>query len=189
MTDVAVLKIELADIRPPIWRRLVVPTALSLFDLHCVIQGAMGWTDTHLHMFAKGAARYMLPEDDEDDDYLDERRFTLADLADRKGARFDYEYDFGDGWRHRIVVEDLRQAPGEVRPHCTAGRRACPLEDCGGPYAYPEFLATLADPTSPEDEETKEWAGDFDPEAFDIAEANDGIAAAYRPRRGPRGGG
>jgi hypothetical protein len=190
MTAVAVLKVQLADARPPIWRRLVVPTSLTLFELHAVIQGAMGWTDSHLHMFVKGEARYMLPEEDEpDDEYLDERRYTLADLTDRKGARFTYEYDFGDGWEHRITVEDLSEVPGQVEPHCTAGKRARPPEDCGGPFGYAELLETLADPKHPEHREMKEWAGEIDAEAFDLAEANAGIAAAYRHRRKPRGSG
>ncbi|MGQ0802354.1 MAG: IS1096 element passenger TnpR family protein, partial [Actinomycetota bacterium] len=41
------LKITLRDIRPPIWRRLLVPSETSLYELHGHIQTAFGWWDCH----------------------------------------------------------------------------------------------------------------------------------------------
>ena len=137
MQKVLQLKIELADIEPVIWRRIVVPSSLTLTELHAVIQGAMGWQNYHLHMFEIGDKRYEIPEDDgigPEPGYLDERQYKLDDLLSA-GTDVAYEYDFGDGWRHRVVVEDRRDAVARERvPAVIAGERACPPEDCGGPY-------------------------------------------------------
>ncbi len=46
-----VLRIALKRSKPPIWRRVAVPSNISLGRLHVVIQIAMGWTDSHLHQF------------------------------------------------------------------------------------------------------------------------------------------
>ena len=37
------LKVTLRGIRPPVWRRLLVPGRITLGGLHHVIQAAMGW--------------------------------------------------------------------------------------------------------------------------------------------------
>jgi len=56
---------------------------------------------------------------------------------------------------------------------CTAGKRACPPEDCGGIWGYANLLDALADPAHEEHEELLEWAGeDFDPEAFEPKAVN-----------------
>ncbi|NUK18206.1 plasmid pRiA4b ORF-3 family protein, partial [Streptomyces lunaelactis] len=49
------IKVTLADIRPPIWRRLQVPADLTLDRLHLVIQTAMGWENYHMHLFSTPA--------------------------------------------------------------------------------------------------------------------------------------
>lgn len=188
MQKVIQLKIQLADIEPEIWRRIVVPSSLTLTELHAVIQGAMGWRDCHLHMFEIAGKRYEIPENDAlgpEDGCQDERRHKLKNLLS-SGMEFFYVYDFGDDWRHRITVEvqDDTQAGGQV-PGCTAGERACPPEDCGGPYGYPEFLEALNDPDHPEHEDIDEWANGFDPEPFNINQANnliEALCALYRER-------
>ena len=50
--------VTLDGIEPVIWRRLVVPLATTLADLHRILQAAMGWTDSHLHEFDIGGLRY-----------------------------------------------------------------------------------------------------------------------------------
>ena len=42
-------RIELQDIEPLVWRRLLVDGDSTLSKLHHYIQAAMGWTDAHLH--------------------------------------------------------------------------------------------------------------------------------------------
>jgi hypothetical protein len=61
----------------------------------------------------------------------------LADFRFRPRERSRYEYDFGDGWEHVVRVERLLPVEADrVYPVCIGGARACPPEDCGGPWAY-----------------------------------------------------
>jgi len=163
-----------------IWRRIAVPSSLTLFELHVVIQGAMGWDDAHLHMFDISGKRYEIPEDDElgpEPGCIDERIHKLTALLS-EGMTFSYVYDFGDDWQHVIVVEKQESVEsGWIEPHCIAGERACPPEDCGGPFGYPEFLDALSNPDHPEHDERVAWANGFEPEVYSVAQANSLIAA------------
>ena len=99
----------------------------------------------------------------------------------RAGTSFDYTYDFGDNWEHRVTVEKvLDTSPVASLPACVDGRRACPPEDCGGVWGYEELLAILADPSHPEHSERAEWASHWggatlDPEAFDPSQFADNM--------------
>ena len=87
------------------------------------------------------------------------------------GARMLYTYDFGDDWRHEIVVEGIGEPV--QRASCVAGERACPPEDCGGSWGYAEMLAAVNDRAHPEHETFAQWlAEDFDAAAFDEAGVN-----------------
>jgi hypothetical protein len=133
------LKVTLRSVRPPVWRRLQVPSTISLGDLHFVLQAAMGWEDYHLHLFSIGGETYA-------DDRVegpwggrqkDEDRARLDKVAPL-GARLRYEYDFGDGWEHDIVVEKvLPPEPGVTYPRCLTGRRACPRRTAAARGAMP----------------------------------------------------
>jgi hypothetical protein len=104
---------------------------------------------------------------------------TLAEIAPAAGDRLVYEYDFGDGWEHDLLVEKvLEPEPGATYPVCLKGRRACPPEDVGGIWGYAEFLQILGDPDHPEYEERLEWiGGEFDPEEFDVEDVNAALAS------------
>ena len=175
-----VLKIVLEGIRPPIWRRVRVPGDFSLGDLHQVVQTAMGWTGSHLHAFRIGEALYGDPEAGDTElgaEEQDENAVKLEDLGLGSGSAIRYTYDFGDGWEHRIAVEEIvppGDAGREETRHavCLKGKRACPPEDCGGVSGYGAMLEALADPGSEEHETWKEWVGEFDPERFDLEAVN-----------------
>jgi hypothetical protein len=190
MAKAVTLRIRLDGISPPIWRRIVVPGSIPLDGLHALIQAAMGWTDSHLHMFVFGRRRYTLPVDPEEDDgSLDERRYSLEQLAARKGDKFAYTYDFGDDWHHTLTVQKVEEVDGAVEAACTGGARACPPEDCGGPYGYLDLLDAVSDPKHPMHAEMSDWAGEIDAEAFDVAMANASVqAAATPPRRNRKSG-
>jgi hypothetical protein len=173
---IAQIKVTLLDTDPPVWRRLLVPATIRLDRLDRVIQAAMGWTNSHLHMFIHPSGRYGVP--DLDFPLHDERRTTLRDLAAQEGETFRYEYDFGDSWEHEIVLEQLLTAePGGRCPTCLDGAGACPPEDCGGVHGYADLVDTLADPTQPDHLHLLEWLGiekgsDFDPAHFDTTDAD-----------------
>jgi len=168
------LKVSLDGIRPPIWRRLLVPSSITLPELHEVLQISMGWLDTHLHQFNCGAVRFGQPDPEFRDSVADETGVRLETVLSAKGERLVYEYDFGDGWEHKVTLEKIlpyERGAGIVR--CTGGRRSGPPEDVGGVPGYAEFLAAYADSTHPRHREMRQWAGPhFDPNHFDVEKVN-----------------
>ena len=105
------LKVALRGIDPPIWRRLIVPVRVTLERLHAVLQAALGWTDSHLHVFEIDGERIGVPYELHDLAEIDTRSgrlVRLLDVVERGCRRFVYEYDFGDSWRHDVEVEDVR---------------------------------------------------------------------------------
>ncbi len=167
------LKVTLQGLRPPIWRRILVPASIRLGALSDVIQAAMGWRGGHMHSFTIAGRDY--GERGVLDDGADENRATLGVVVKTGIKRFAYTYDFGDSWDHIVAIEKTEPVrPGQSYPICTAGKRNCPPEDCGGSWGYAELLEVLADPANPERKKRLEWIDedDFDPEAFDIDLAN-----------------
>ncbi len=161
------LKITLKDIKPPVWRRLLVPDC-SLEELHEVIQVVMGWENYHLYDFEVGGRHYTDPRGMDDLDMGDAGKVKLSGVAPEGKAKLSYTYDFGDDWRHEVLVEKVvPPEDGQKYPLCIAGKRACPPEDCGGPWGYMEFAEAIKDPRHERHDEFIEWRGEFDPEAFD----------------------
>jgi hypothetical protein len=171
------LRIDLEEVEPAVWRRLMVPGDASLATLHRMLQAAMGWNDSHLHAFEVGDRSYG-PDDDEDDppeDQIDEGTTSVLDALNAGPVdEFLYEYDFGDGWSHRIRVEGrATQDVAMTVAICLAGAQACPPDDVGGPDGYEAFLAAVSDPGHEEHEDFLQWVGgSFDPTAFDPEAVN-----------------
>ena len=178
-------KITLLDIKPAIWRRIQVPDC-SLDVLHLYIQATFGWWNYHLHQFEIDGVRYGPPEPDGMDFGLeteDEGEAVLSAMLPKtkRKARWIYEYDFGDGWRHEVLFEGFPPAEPKVKyPLCLEGARACPPEDCGGPWGYADYLAAIADPEHEQHGEMLEWRGPFDPETFDAKQATKEIRKVIR---------
>lgn len=173
------LKVSLVGLRPPVWRRLLVPADLPLRALHEVIQVAFGWWDQHLHEFEIGGARFGTDDGEGWGPPPRDETATILEAVVDVGDTFAYVYDFGDDWRHEVTVEAVLAATARDRyPACVDGRRACPPEDCGGVWGYTDFLHAIADPDDDDHEQMLQWiGGKFDPEAFDPAEVD------YRLRR------
>ena len=182
--DIAQIKVSLQDVEPAIWRRLEVPAEIKLARLHVALQAAMGWQDYHLHAFRIGDIEYGLPDPDYEPmgvPLKDDRRATLRSLVS-VGESFVYEYDFGDGWEHEILVEAvLAPRPRTRYPRVVDGARACPPEDVGGPPGYEGFLEAVGDPRHAEHDSMLDWAGgSFDAEAFDTDAANRELDIRFR---------
>jgi len=172
------IKITLKGSRPPIWRRFLVASDITLGRLHRFLQPLMGWWDGHLHQFRIGNTYYadLNPEEDLEcfDDASDENKVRLNEVLKKEKQKLIYEYDFGDGWEHELVLEKILPAQEGMRhPVCLDGKRRCPPEDCGGIGGYENMLAGLKNPDHPEHDEWREWAPEgFDPEEFDLDEIN-----------------
>ncbi|PIE94958.1 plasmid pRiA4b ORF-3 family protein [Bacillus fungorum] len=171
-------KITLKGIRPPIWRRFLVHNEVTFEEFHNIIQVVMGWEDCHLYNFYTN------------DSYIEEQ-YDGIDLFASSSGKYDatdtqigelitaekqkclYTYDFGDGWEHEIVLEKILPLDEKTTvPICQKGKRACPPEDCGGPYMYNEIQKALRG-EGDLDEGLLEWLGEFDPEEFDLDDVND----------------
>jgi hypothetical protein len=176
------LKITLRDTKPPIWRRVLVPGNLNLERLHRVIQDAMGWYDSHLHSFEVGGLEFGPPDTNGwGREIKSERQHPLERLVG-EGGKFDYVYDFGDDWRHQILVEKVTTEA--TAPRCLGGARACPPEDCGGVWGYSDVVAAFLDEKHPRHAEIAEWVPvDWSPERFDL-ELADKLVEKHRPEPG-----
>ncbi len=169
------LKISLEGSKPPIWRRLLVPSDIKLNLCHVAIQISMGWTDSHLHQFiTQDREFYGIKDDDFDLEVKDESKFRLSHILKTEKDNLIYEYDFGDSWVHKVTLEKI--LPFDINkklPYCVTGKRACPPEDCGGIWGYADLLAILEDPKHEEYKEMLDWlGGEFDPVNLNRREIN-----------------
>lgn len=158
-------KISLIEIEPLIWRRIQVPATYSFWDLHVAIQDAMGWLDYHLHAFRirqkhkRESIEIGIPGDEWDDaTVVPGWQIPITDHLTEPGQLIEYEYDFGDGWKHEVLFEAiLLKTKGTKYPKCVGGERACPPEDCGSVSGYYRLIEILQDPTHDEYEENVAW--------------------------------
>ena len=171
------IKISLIGAKPPIWRTFLVPDDIALAAFHEVIQVTMGWTNSHLHQFIANQVFYGIPDDDFELEMEDETQYKLSQLLTKEKESLVYEYDFGDSWEHKILLEKiLPYDPKIALPVCLKGKRACPPEDCGGIWGYEELLQTISNPKHPGHDEMLEWlGGEFDSEEFDLEEINENL--------------
>ena len=159
------VKIFLYELEPLVWRRFSVPETATFAELHMIIQKVMGWHDEQAHQFRHGKGRHLghvISNTQEEvgprDEFMDESEITLSEFVGRRRLpiRLMYRYDFFDSWTHELVIEE--KVDDADAPKILDGERACPPEDCGGPFGYKECIEGYA-----------EWMDDdYDPEAFDL---------------------
>jgi len=160
-------QISLPGTDPLVWRKVMVPGLFTLEALNSVFQLVMGWQMKHLYDFQIGNERYS-----ETDDFLEvQPKSVAASIASAVGSKksFFYTYDFGDDWRHEVIVEDILSRKSEMNyPICIGGENACPPEDCHGVHSYEDLKKIISDPKHEEYREMMEWLGGFfDPKSFD----------------------
>lgn len=86
-----------------------------------------------------------------------------------KYGELDYLYDFGDGWRFLIRLEDIVEDYHFGFPTLLGGAETAPPEDVGGIPGFYEFLKAYRNTKHPEHKEMKQWAEsqgfkEYDPE-------------------------
>lgn len=164
------LKVQLCDISPAIWRSFTVSADITLGDLHTLLQVIMGWTNSHLHGFRDEENCYG-PFDEELEDQVDENNVLLSDVFRKKESSLVYYYDFGDGWEHQITCEEVLLKTPETE--VIDGKRACPPDDCGGVPGYYRILEAFADSNDDEHDDLMDWlSDDYDPKFFDAEQIN-----------------
>ena len=175
------IKVSLIGAQPPIWRRLLIEPDTTFQDLHRIIQVAMGWQASHLHLFQAGGGQ-LIGDPAEDFDgmmnFLDESALPVSSVLSSEGKKLKYEYDFGDGWEHEIKLEKiLTGEEAEPLPKCIKAARQCPPEDVGGLYGFYEFLDAMEDAAHPEHVAVREWCGgeQFDPDFVSLVQINEDL--------------
>lgn len=178
MNDIIQLKITLQGTKPPIWRRVLVDKTTTFEQLHHIIQIAMGWTNSHLHEFDINGYRIVEPNEEFDADFgsenIDSATVTLDSIISDTKEKFVYTYDFGDSWKHQIVVEKFLPRDTKTKyPICIDGKLNCPPEDCGGIPGFYNLLDIIGNKRHPDRKEMLEWlGGQYDAEHFDKDEIN-----------------
>ena len=170
------LRVTLIGSEPEIWRTFDIDASLSLRDLNDALQIIMGWRMSHLHLFTdvdpyeqlaglprvgRAPRRWLEPDpfgDGLDGEPEDETTIREAFAID---VPLFYEYDFGDGWVHRIdLIERGPMQPSEPTVALVRGENRAPFEDSGGVGGYAEKLEILADPQRDEHGWIAEWVAD-----------------------------
>lgn len=180
------IKISIMEIEPAIWRRLKIPGNITFQQLHQIIQAAFGWLDSHLYKFQFDKTIITTPDDDyapgelygEDKIELDSENTKINKFFDAYD-NCEYDYDFGDSWYHKIIIEKrLKDTKRNNIPECTGGARFRPPEDVGGTGGYEDFIKIIKNKKNPERDEYLGWAEKdtrgfiYDPDYFNINEVN-----------------
>jgi hypothetical protein len=140
----------------------------------------MGWENYHLYRFDVGEMSFTTERMAGEDHYSDEPLDAyLAEI----GYQLFYEYDFGDRWEHVLTLEKflVREV---TMPLCMAGNRACPPEDCGGPWLYVEFLRSRQSHKGRVSRKWQHRIGNYwDADAFDLQATNNALKSEWQPTR------
>ena len=189
------VRVTLRGIKPPIWRKVTVPSNISLRLFADLVLELMGWMGEHLNQFRKGDSYYAPAYQREEEmpplygriENYNQEDFTLGEVLSEKGDTMVWEYDFGDSWEHDVRLSSVEEyAEGETREIVfVGGKRACPPEDCGGIWGYEELLElherrAAHKRISADDRERLEWYGmdrDFDPEWLSFEECREIVEA------------
>ncbi len=185
MNEILEIEINLKDSQPKIWRRVLVSKHGSFHELHYIIQFAMGWSHSHLYRFETPDGQEIgIPfPPGEWEPPNDSRKTKISAYLNQPPDSVMYEYDFGDGWQHELVVVDVHPvAVGESYPALIGGEMACPLEDSGGVWGYADMVKTFKSfKGTDEEEEWVTWTGEaFDPDAFDLGKINEAFFKNFK---------
>jgi hypothetical protein len=196
------LKITLTGSKPPIWRRILVPSDFTFHDLHLTIQVAFDWMNYHLYCFEKpcpvtnnmrtfspeGAIVDMSIEDNKELGTIDCRKEKIKKYFKEKGDKMIYTYDFGDDWEHKIALEKIIDGYEFNYPQCLKAVRCSPADDSGGIWGWEEKIEKMQNynPKNEEHVEIFEWLQgvlfemdevedprDFDPKRVDLGFINE----------------
>ena len=192
MANLLTLKATLLYTRPPVWRRLVLPDALTFWELHFALQITFGWENAHLFEFrtGRGSINDFLTgtppvqpgeADDLPEWWRDPRQVPVGELLRAPKDKISYVYDMGDNWEHQLVVEKIQPLPADepLPPvRCPDGRRAGPPEDIGSIPGYEMLLAALAEKAAGTRKRMPSHfagLGKYDPDNAELAVVNENL--------------
>jgi hypothetical protein len=156
-----------------VWRRIIVPEAFRLNELHRIIQNLLGWTGSMAFRFIPGENFRRWASGETPEPSLES---SIADLVAQGITELTYEY--GTRWNVKIMIlsrmEDKEGSP--VR--CSAGAGAAPPETIAGPARFRKLVSALEQGSRQERRAALDELGrSFDPQAFDLELSNRNLAA------------
>ena len=177
------IKCKLLHTKPAVFRTLLVDSTVSFYELHHILQIAMGWFNYHLFNFRYHDYYLELPNE-EDEMYNDFSRFqkvdprtiTVKEFFISIKSKIIYTYDFGDSWVHEIELQKMIEPDASMQlPLCVKGKYACPPEDCGSIPGYYNLIEIMKKPRHSEYKDYINWLGGepYDMAAFDINLVNE----------------
>lgn len=189
------LKIELDLGKHQVWRRIVIPSRATFYDLHQAIQKSFDWHGRHCHDFSlfDGENAY----DDLDKLQYNKIKMKIFDGCDMESEAYLipgieskrdietvlfevfekvdqclYVYDFGDNWRHVITLEKVIEGNQDKQIKLIERFGDRPPEDVGGKDGYENYLEAIADVNHPEHEEMVKWSQGHKERVMCIDEVN-----------------
>ena len=176
------VKVQLKLKNHEVWRRILIPSRATFYDLNQAILKSFDWNGTHCHEFSvledKDAydGDQPLPMENrkmvicdglnpEAESHLDPSKYEVK--KDKETVLFEifeneqqclYTYDFDDNWQHVVTLEKVieKDQNGLMRVIEMFGER--PPEDVGGEDGYEEYLKIMADANHPKHESMVEWS-------------------------------
>ncbi len=189
------LRIELKDFKPAIYREVMVDPGITLRKLHAVIQAAMGWENAHLYAFAQPLSaadsfwktpnnrKWQRPDPEGWGEPVgDDSKVKLAQVLTAQHQHLLYLYDFGDEWLHTVTLMDFCQADLPL-PHLQKAQNGCPPEDCGGPPGAAHWSAAWYDADHEDHETARNMFGDQEPGSLDFAALQKAVAKLKKAAR------
>jgi hypothetical protein len=170
------IRLSVREVKPEIWRLVLVSSDITLARLHGILQILMGWQNYHLYAFEIEGSRYTPPHEDDDNFGRGKSiRTKLSSIFAKSTKTITYEYDFGDGWEIELSLDSVLDITRQKRSaECIGGARHGPAEDSGGPHGFMEKVKIWNNSKHKRYQQTRDWIGaDFDPEKFDINETNE----------------
>ena len=144
-----ILKIVIENTHPPVWRRVMVPEKITFGDLHDIIQILFDWDGYHMHGYVT-SDNIQIEQDTGEESFwkygdYNENEVTI-DPFFRKYKWIRYTYDFGDEWRHKILIEKIDESYQERDVVLMKYKGDNFMEDCGGLWEADESTRSEFDP-------------------------------------------
>lgn len=182
----------------PIWRRFQTPDNLRFSQIAYLLLTMFEMEAGHLFSIeindgktASNRTRMEICTDYMDDFDMTERSVrnaaeeSVRQYIDMEGKAFTLEYDFGDGWEIKVVLEKIFEdvsLPRKALPRVLEGAGYGIIEDCGGVEGLQRLDEAFRKGKGAEYRMYADWLGveELDLQAFDIEDINSQLKKAPR---------
>ncbi len=143
--DWYVLRLELADSQPSVARKVAMPNDSSFFDLHHVIQKAMGWEDIHFHEFIAEDCTHIGPF------YIGDEIFDELDMGISmyEGQKILYIYDFSVMRKVNVTWDGKTGDRFSLNPEVLEFQNEAPADDSDVMEKLAKEMGFVSDPKYP----------------------------------------